>query len=159
MKVEFSRISDDVMFGKDVIIHAFVNLYGCSIGSKTKIGAFVEIQKGAFIGEKCKISSHTFICEGVHIKDEVFVGHNVTFTNDLYPKATLPDGQLQDDSDWDVIETVVENNVSIGSGTTVLCGVTIGSCAIIGAGSVVVSDIPAGEIWVGNPAQFMRRVS
>ncbi|BCL61016.1 N-acetyltransferase [Desulfomarina profundi] len=159
MKKKYCRISGDVELGEDVTIHAFVNLYGCSIGSKTKIGTFVEIQKGVLIGEKCKISSHTFICEGVHIANEVFIGHNVTFVNDLYPRATREDGLLQDDFDWDVVETVIERNVSIGSGATILCGITVGSDSIVGAGSVVVRDIPAGEIWVGNPAKFLRRIT
>lgn len=159
MKKEYCRISGDVELGEDVTIHAFVNLYGCSIGSKTKIGTFVEVQKGALIGEKCKISSHTFICEGVHIANEVFIGHNVTFVNDLYPRATQENGLLQDEFDWDVVETVIERNVSIGSGATILCGITIGSHSIVGAGSVVVRDIPAGEIWAGNPAKFLRRIT
>jgi len=147
-----------VKLGKNVKIHAFVNLYGCSIGDNTKIGAFVEIQKGALIGRNCKISSHTFICEGVTIESTVFVGHNVTFINDAYPKAANPDGSLQADQDWTAIPTRVEAGASIGSGATILCGVTIGAGAMIGAGSVVTKDIPPNEIWAGNPARFFGKV-
>ena len=156
--MQFCRIAPDVVLGKDVRIHDFVNLYGCSIGDNTKIGAFVEIQKGAKVGKNCKISSHTFICEGVTIQDNAFIGHNVTFINDKYPKATNPDGSLQSDEDWSVVPTKVEEGASIGSSVTILCGVTIGSKAIVGAGSVVTKDIPPGEIWHGNPARFMRKV-
>lgn len=156
--MEFCRIASDVILGKDVKIHAFVNLYGCSIGDNTKIGAFVEIQKGASIGKNCKISSHTFICEGVTIQNNVFVGHNVTFINDKYPKATSPEGNLQTEEDWSVTPTLVEERVSIGSSVTILCGVTIGTGATVGAGSVVTKDIPPGEVWAGNPARLVRKV-
>ncbi len=156
--MESCRIAPDVRLGKDVKIHSFVNLYGCSIGDNSKIGAFVEIQKGAFIGKRCKISSHTFICEGVTIEDNAFVGHNVTFINDLFPKATNLDGSSQTEADWTVVPTVVEMGASIGSNVTILCGVTIGACALVGAGSVVTRDIPAYEIWAGNPARFLRKV-
>lgn len=156
--MEFCRISPDVKLGEGVKIHDFVNLYGCEVADNTKIGAFVEIQKGAKVGKNCKISSHTFICEGVTIKDNVFVGHNVTFINDKYPGATNPGGDLQTEEDWSVVPTIIEEGASIGSSVTVLCGVTIGEGAAIGAGSVVTKDIPAGEIWAGNPAKFMREV-
>ena len=156
--MEFCRIAPDVVLGKDVKIHAFVNLYGCCIGDNTSIGAFVEIQKRAFIGKNCKISSHTFICEGVTIEDNVFVGHNVTFINDPFPKATNPDGSLQTDADWAAIPTKVETGVSIGSSVTILCGIIIGRGALVGAGSVVTKDIPPSEIWAGNPAKFLRKV-
>jgi acetyltransferase-like isoleucine patch superfamily enzyme len=149
----------DVVLGKDVKIHAFVNLYGCCIGDNTSIGAFVEIQKRAKIGKNCKISSHTFICEGVTIEDNVFIGHNVTFINDKYPKATNPEGNLQTEEDWSVTPILVEEGVSIGSSVTILCGVTIGAAAIVGAGSVVTKDIPPGEVWAGNPARYMRKVN
>jgi len=155
--MEFCRISPDVVLGEDVKIHAFVNLYGCSIGDNTKIGAFVEIQKRAKIGKNCKISSHTFICEGVTIQDNVFIGHNVTFINDKYPKATSPEGNLQSEGDWSVMLTLVEEGASIGSSVTILCGVTIGAAAIVGAGSVVTKDMPDGEVWAGNPARFIRK--
>ncbi len=156
--MDFCRIAPDVRLGKDVKIHAFVNIYGCSIGDGTRIGAFVEIQKGVFIGKNCKISSHTFICEGVTIQDDVFVGHNVTFINDLFPKATNQNGNLQTEADWTIVPTKVEAGVSIGSSVTILCGVTIGAGAMVGAGSVVTKDIPPGELWASNPARFMRKV-
>ena len=156
--MEFCRIASDVIFGKNVSIHAFVNLYGCSIGDDTKIGAFVEIQKGVTIGNNCKISSHTFICEGVTIQDNVFIGHNVTFINDKYPKAINPAGNLQTEEDWSVVPILIEEGASIGSSVTILCGVTIGSGALVGAGSVVTGDIPAREIWAGTPARFIRKV-
>ena len=156
--MEFCRIAPDVVLGKDVKIHAFVNLYGCCIGDNTSIGAFVEIQKRAKIGKNCKISSHTFICEGVTIHDNVFIGHNVTFINDKYPKATNIKGNLQTEEDWSVTPILVEEGASIGSSVTILCGVTIGAAAIVGAGSVVTKDIPQGEVWVGNPARFIRKV-
>lgn len=155
--MEFCRIADNVKLGQDVSIHAFVNLYGCSIGDHSKIGTFVEIQKGASIGSSCKISSHTFICEGVIIEDHVFVGHNVTFINDKYPQAVNSDGTMQTDSDWQVIPTIVGKGASIGSSATILCGVRIGAGALIGAGSLVLSDIPSDEIWAGNPAKFIRK--
>lgn len=156
--MDFCRIASDVKLGKGVKIHAFVNLYGCSVGDNTKIGTFVEIQKGAFIGKNCKISSHTFICEGVTIEDDVFIGHNVIFINDPYPKAANPDGSLQTEQDWAVIPTIVETGASIGSSATILCGVTIGEGAMVGAGSVVTKSIPPYEIWAGNPARFLRKV-
>jgi len=156
--MEYCRIAPDVVLGKDVKIHAFVNLYGCSIGDNTRIGVFVEIQKGAKVGNNCKISSHTFICEGVIIKDNVFIGHNVTFINDKYPKAINPDGRLQTEEDWTVVPTLIDEGASIGSSVTILCGINIGKGAIVGAGSLVTKDIPAGEIWAGNPAKFLRKV-
>ena len=156
--MEFRCISPDVVLGKNVTISDFTNLYGCTIGDGTKVGAFVEIQKGASIGKNCKISSHSFVCEGVTIRDNVFVGHNVTFINDKYPRATKADGGLQTEEDWDVVPTLVEKGASIGSSVTILCGVTIGAGAMVGAGSVVTRDIPAWEIWVGNPARFLKKV-
>jgi UDP-2-acetamido-3-amino-2,3-dideoxy-glucuronate N-acetyltransferase len=158
MRVEFRCISPDVVLGKNVKIADFTNLYGCTIGDGTKVGAFVEIQKGVSIGKNCKISSHSFICEGVTIKDNVFVGHNVAFVNDKYPRATKADGSLQTEQDWDVVPTLVEKGASIGSSATILCGVTIGAGAMVGAGSVVTRDIPAWETWVGNPARFLKKV-
>jgi acetyltransferase-like isoleucine patch superfamily enzyme len=146
------RIAPDVVLGRDVRIAEFVNLYGCTIGEQTKIGTFVEIQKGASVGRRCKVSSHTFICEGVAIEDNVFIGHNVTFINDLYPRATNPDGGLQTEQDWRCIPTRVKRGASIGSSATIMCGVTIGEHAIVGAGSVVVKDVPPGTIVAGNPA-------
>ncbi len=151
------RIAPDVKLGKDVKIYDFVNLYGCQIDDNTKIGTFVEIQKGAKIGKNCKISSHTFICEGVTIDDNVFVGHNVTFINDLYPSATSEDGKLQTDDDWVCIPTNVKKGASIGSSVTILCGITIGANAIIGAGSVVTKDIPDNTIVAGNPATIITK--
>ena len=150
------RVAPDVRLGKGVRFHAFVNLYGCEIGDETKIGTFVEIQKNASVGRRCKISSHTFICEGVTIEDEVFVGHGVTFINDLYPRATNPDGSLQTDADWQCEATVVKRRASIGSGVTVLCGVTIGEDAVVGAGSVVTKDVPPATVVAGNPARVIR---
>ena len=147
----------DVKLGQGVRIFGFVNLYGCEIGDESKIGTFVEIQKGAKIGRRCKISSHTFICEGVTIEDEVFIGHGVTFTNDLFPKATNPDGSLQTGADWVCVKTLVRRGAAIGSGTTLLCGITIGERAIVGAGSVVTKDVPDGAIVAGNPARILRR--
>jgi len=155
--VEYCRIAPDVLIGANVKISAFVNLYGCSVGDNTRLGAFVEIQKGAAIGKNCKISSHTFICEGVTVQDNVFIGHNVTFINDKYPRATRADGSLQTEEDWSVVPTLVESGASIGSSVSVLCGVTIGTGAMVGAGSVVTKDIPPGEIWAGNPARFVRK--
>jgi UDP-2-acetamido-3-amino-2,3-dideoxy-glucuronate N-acetyltransferase len=153
------RIAPDVKLGKNVRIFAFTNLYGCEIGDDTKIGTFVEIQKGAKIGKRCKISTHTFICEGVTIEDEVFVGHGVTFTNDLHPRATNADGTLQTDTDWECVGTVVKRRASIGSGVTLLAGITIGEGAIVGAGSVVTKDVPAGATVAGNPARILRQGS
>ena len=155
--MEYCRIAPDVLIGANVKISAFVNLYGCSVGDNTKLGAFVEIQKGAAIGKNCKISSHTFICEGVTVQDNVFIGHNVTFINDKYPRATRADGSLQTEEDWSVVPTLVESDASIGSSVSILCGVTIGAGAMVGAGSVVTKDIPPGEIWAGNPARFVRK--
>ena len=152
MPGQFCVIAPDVKLGRDVIIRHFVNLYGCEIGEGTKIGSYVEIQKGASIGRNCKISSHTFICEGVTIGDEVFVGHGVTFINDKYPKAVSDAGRLQTDADWTVVPTVVERGASIGSGATILCGVTIGERAVVGAGAVVTKSVPAETTVAGNPA-------
>lgn len=142
----------NVKVGSNVKIFNFVNAYGCTIGDNSKVGSFVEIQKGVSIGKNCKISSHTFICEGVHIQDNVFVGHNVTFTNDKYPRATNQDGSLQTEADWKVVETWVDKGASIGSGSTILCGIRIGENATIGAGSVVTKDVPANAVVAGNPA-------
>jgi UDP-2-acetamido-3-amino-2,3-dideoxy-glucuronate N-acetyltransferase len=153
------RIAPDVKLGRDVKIYAFVNLYGCEIGDDSRIGAFVEIQKGARIGCRVKISSHSFICEGVTIEDEVFIGHGVMFINDKYPRATTVSGQQQTETDWSVIPTVVKRRASIGSNATVLCGVTVGEEAIVGAGSVVTHDVPARAIVAGNPARVVRMIS
>lgn len=152
----YQQIASDVKLGKGVRIFAFTNLYGCQIGDDVKIGTFVEIQKGAIIGNRCKISSHTFICEGVVLEDEVFVGHNVTFINDILPRATAGDGQLQTEADWKCVPTRVERGASIGSGATLLCGITVGQRAVIGAGSVVTKDVPADAIVAGNPAKVIR---
>ncbi len=157
-KNPLQKISPTVTLGHNVRIFDFVNLYGCTIGDNTKIGAFVEIQKGATIGKNVKISTHTFICEGVTIEDNVFVGHNVSFINDKYPRATAADGSLQTEADWKVVATVVKRGASIGTGSTILCGVTIGENAIIGAGSVVTKDVPANTVVAGNPARALRRV-
>jgi acetyltransferase-like isoleucine patch superfamily enzyme len=154
---DFVRIAPDVKLGRDVKIHAFVNLYGCSVGDNSRIGTFVEIQKNAFIGNNVKVSSHTFICEGVTIEDDVFIGHNVTFINDKYPRATTVDGEPQSEADWAVVPTRVRRGASIGSGSTILCGITIGENAIIGAGSVVTRDVAAGSIVVGVPAKIIRK--
>lgn len=159
MMESYSRIAPDVVMGEDVRIFGFVNLYGCRIGDRSRIGCFVEIQKNAVIGKDCKVSSHTFICEGVTIGDGVFVGHNVTFINDRYPRATNPGGSLQTEADWAVIPTHVGDGASLGSSVTVLCGVRIGAGAVVGAGSVVTKSIPDGEIWAGNPARFMRKAA
>ena len=152
------KISDDVKLGKNVKVYDFVNLYGCEIGDNTKIGTFVEIQKGVKIGKNCKISSHTFICEGVTIEDGVFVGHNATFINDRYPRATVNGGELQAVADWTCIPTTVKRHASIGSSVTVMCGVTIGEKAMVGAGSVVTMDVPAAAVVAGNPARYLRTV-
>lgn len=154
----FCSIAPDVKLGNGVKLSRFINLYGCEIGDETKIGAFVEIQKNARVGRCCKISSHTFICEGVDIEDNVFVGHGVTFINDSYPRATGPDGTLQTERDWKVERTVIRRGASIGSGVTVLSNVTIGENAIVGAGSVVTKDVPANAIVAGNPARVKRYV-
>lgn len=147
---------NNVKLGKDVKIFNFVNAYNCSIDDNSKIGAFVEIQKGATIGKNCKISSHSFICEGVHIEDNCFIGHGVMFTNDLFPRATNPDGSPQTDTDWNMIETFVKKGASIGSNATILCGITIGENSLIGAGSVVTKDVAANTIVAGNPAKFIK---
>ena len=153
----FLRIAPDVKLGRNVRLAGFINLYGCEIGDDVKIGSFVEIQKGARIGNRCKVSSHSFICEGVTLEDGVFVGHNVTFTNDRYPRATA-DGKLQTEADWACIPTLVKRGASIGSGATLLCGITIGENAMIGAGSVVTRDVPPGTIVAGNPARFVKSI-
>jgi acetyltransferase-like isoleucine patch superfamily enzyme len=151
------RIAPDVKLGRGVRLVGFVNLYGCVIGDDTKIGTFVEVQKGAKIGQRCKISSHTFICEGVTLEDEVFVGHGVMFTNDLFPRATTADGRLQTDADWRCLPTLVKRGAAIGSNATLLCGITIGEGALIGAGSVVTRDVPAGAVVFGNPARVREK--
>jgi len=156
--LKYCIIAPDVKLGKNVKIFSFVNLYGCEIGDNTKIGAFVEIQKNAIVGRSCKISSHTFICEGVHIEDNVFIGHNVTFINDLYPRATTIEGTMQTEEDWEVIPTYVRKGASIGSSATILAGVTVGENAIVGAGAVVTKDVPANTIVVGNPARILRKI-
>ena len=155
--MKYCIISEDVKLGKDVKIFSFVNLYGCEIDDRTKIGAFVEIQKGVKIGKDCKISSHTFICEGVTVEDQVFIGHNVTFINDKYPRAINPDGSLQTDDDWVCVPTLVKKGVSIGSSATILCGVTIGQNVIVGAGSVVTKDVPDNVIIAGVPAKIIKK--
>ena len=155
--MKFVSISDDVELGKDVKIYNFVNLYGCKIGDNTKIGTFVEIQKGATIGKNCKISSHTFICEGVHIEDNCFIGHNVTFINDKYPRATNPDGEMQTEEDWKCIPTYIRRGASIGSSTTLLCGITVGENATVGAGAVVTKDVPANSTVAGVPAKILKK--
>mgnify|MGYP001131218234 FL=1 len=151
-----TQIIKDVKMGKNVKIFGFVNLYGCEIGDNTKIGTFVEIQKNAKIGKNCKISTHTFICEGVTIEDNVFIGHNVTFINDKYPRAINPDGSMQTEADWKVVPTLVKKGASIGSSATILCGVTIGENAIVGAGSVVTKDVPDNAIVAGVPAKIIK---
>jgi UDP-2-acetamido-3-amino-2,3-dideoxy-glucuronate N-acetyltransferase len=150
------QIAPSVKLGKDVKIFAFTNLYGCEIGDETKIGTFVEIQKGAKVGSRCKISSHTFICEGVQIEDEVFVGHGVMFTNDLFPRATATNGALQTEADWQCLPTYIKRGASIGSGATLLCGITVGENALIGAGSVVTKDVPPNAVVAGNPAKVIK---
>ena len=156
--MKFQSIAADVKLGKDVTIYDFVNLYGCEIGDETKIGAFVEIQRGAKVGRRVKISSHTFICEGVELEDHVFVGHGVTFINDRYPRAVTARGELKTASDWTVVATIVRRGASIGSGSTILCGVEIGESAIVGAGSVVTANVPARTIVAGNPARVLREI-
>ncbi len=153
---DFVRIAPDVTLGRDVVVYAFANLYGCEIGDESRVGAFVEIQRGAKIGRRVKVSSHTFICEGVTIEDNVFVGHGVVFINDRYPRATNEQGELQSSADWDCIPTLVKRGASIGSNATILAGVTIGENAIVGAGSVVTHDVPAQAIVAGNPARVLR---
>jgi UDP-2-acetamido-3-amino-2,3-dideoxy-glucuronate N-acetyltransferase len=151
-------IAADVRLGQHVRLSKFINLYGCEIGDETKIGAFVEVQKNAIIGRCCKISSHTFICEGVTIEDNVFIGHGVTFINDSYPRATTSEGQLQTEADWRVERTLVKKGASIGSGATILSGISIGESAIVGAGSVVTKNVPANTIVAGNPAKLLRHI-
>ena len=152
------RIAPDVKLGKDVKIYAFVNLYGCEIGDESKVGTFVEIQRGAKIGRRVKVSSHSFICEGVTIEDEVFIGHGVMFTNDRYPRSTNPDGSVQTDIDWELLPTLIQRRASIGSNATILCGITIGEGAIVGAGSVVTKDVPPYTVVAGNPARILRKL-
>ena len=157
--MDYCRIAPDVKLGKDVKIFAFANLYGCSIGDQTKIGTFVEVQKGVVIGRNCKISSHTFVCEGVTIEDDVFIGHNVTFINDIYPRATkAAGGALQTEADWKVIPTFIRRGASVGSSATILAGLTIGEGSIVGAGAVVTKDVPAWTIVTGNPARILRKI-
>jgi len=153
------KIASDVKLGKKVKIYDFVNLYGCEIGDETKISTFVEIQKGSKIGKNCKISSHTFICEGVTIEDCVFVGHNVTFINDIFPRATSQDGKLQTEKDWICLPTFVKQGASIGSSATILCGITIGENAMVGAGSVVTKNVPPNTIVAGNPARILQSIN
>src|SRR5688572_13768685 len=149
---------NNVTVGQNVRIFNFVNAYGCSIDDNSKVGAFVEIQKGAFIGKNCKISSHTFICEGVHIEDNVFVGHGVMFTNDLFPRATNPDGSPQTEADWKLVNTYVKKGASIGSNATILCGITIGENALVGAGAVVTKDVPPNTVVAGSPAKVIKSI-
>ncbi len=156
--MNFQSIAPDVKIGENTKVFNFVNLYGCEIGDDSKVGTFVEIQKGAKIGNNCKISSHTFICEGVTIEDNCFIGHNVTFINDKYPRSVNDDGTLQTEDDWACVSTLVKKGVSIGSSATILCGVTIGENSIIGAGSVVTKDVPANTIFAGNPARELRKI-
>ncbi|MBD0325653.1 MAG: N-acetyltransferase [Pyrinomonadaceae bacterium] len=158
MRGDFCLIAPDVKLGRDVAIYNFVNLYGCEIGDGTKIGSFVEIQKGVSVGRNCKVSSHTFICEGVHIEDEVFIGHNVNFINDKYPRATSLTGQLQTEADWQVEPTVVRRGASIGTGATILGGLEIGARSIVGAGAVVTKNVPPNSIVAGNPARVIKEV-
>ena len=153
------KIAPSVKFGEGVKVYDFVNLYGCEIGDHSKIGTFVEIQKGAKIGKNCKISSHTFICEGVTVEDDVFIGHNVTFINDMYPRSTVEGGGLQTEADWACIPTLIRKGASVGSSTTILAGVTVGEKAIVGAGSVVTKDVPPGTIVAGNPARLLRKIT
>src|SRR6267154_4435376 len=152
------QIAPDVKLGAGVCIYGFTNLYGCTIGNEVRIGTFVEIQKGASIGNRCKISSHTFICEGVTIEDDVFVGHNVTFINDKYPRSTNEGGALQTEADWQVVQTRIKKGASIGTSSTILCGVVVGENAIVGAGSVVTRDVPANAVVAGSPARILRKV-
>ena len=154
---DFCRISGDVKLGKNVKIFGFVNLYGCNIGTGTKIGAFVEIQKGVKVGKYCKISSHTFICEGVTIEDRVFIGHNATFINDKYPRATDPSGRMRTEKDWKCVKSRIKKGASVGSGATILCGVTVGENSIVGAGAVVTKDVPPNAVVAGVPAKIIER--
>jgi acetyltransferase-like isoleucine patch superfamily enzyme len=155
---EFLSIAPSVKLGRDVKLSKFINLYGCEIGDETKVGAFVEIQKNASVGKRCKISSHTFICEGVTIEDNVFIGHGVMFINDLYPRSTTTTGGLQTEADWKVEKTVIKKGASIGSGATILANTCIGENAIVGAGAVVTKDVPANTIVAGNPARILRQI-
>ena len=157
--MKFQQISSDVKLGKDVKIYDFVNLYGCEIGDNSKVGAFVEIQKGVKIGRNVKISTHSFICEGVTIEDNVFIGHNVSFINDKYPRSTNTSGSLQKEADWTVVPTLIKRGASIGTSATILCGVTVGENSIVGAGSVVTKDIPPNVVAVGVPARIRKRLS
>ena len=152
------NIAPDVQLGVDVKIYDFVNLYGCKIGDNSKVGTFVEIQKGADIGKNCKISSHTFICEGVTIEDDVFIGHNVTFINDKNPRSTANNGEMQTEEDWSCVPTLIKQGASIGSSATLLCGITVGENAIVGAGSVVTRDVLANTIFAGNPAKILKKI-
>ena len=154
----YQRIAPDVKLGKGVRIYEFTNLYGCEIGDEVKIGTFVEIQKGVKVGNRCKISSHTFICEGVTIEDEVFIGHNVTFINDLFPRSITADGRLQTEADWVCQPTLVKRGASIGSSVTLLCGITVGEFAMVGAGSVVTKNVPAHSVVAGNPARIFKKL-
>ncbi len=156
--MKFQKIASDVKLGKNVKINDFVNLYGCEIGDNTKVGPFVEIQKNAIIGKNCKIQSHTFICEGVTIEDNVFVGHGVTFINDKFPRATDQNGELQTEADWVLEPTLIKKGASIGSGSTILSNLTIGEKAMIGAGSVVFTDIPSNMVAAGNPARVLKKI-
>ncbi len=155
---EYVALGKNVRLGRDVKLSKFINLYGCEIGDETKIGAFVEIQKNATVGKRCKISSHTFVCEGVTIEDNVFIGHGVTFVNDSYPRATTADGGLQSEADWKVERTLIKKGASVGSGATILSNVTIGENAIVGAGSVVTKDVAPNSIVAGNPAKLLRHI-
>jgi acetyltransferase-like isoleucine patch superfamily enzyme len=155
---DFVRISPDVKLGENTRVYAFVNLYGCTIGDDCKIGTFVEIQKGVTVGNRVKVSSHTFVCEGVTVEDDVFIGHSVVFINDLYPRSTNADGALQTEEDWVMVPTTIKRGASIGSNATILCGVTVGEGAIVGAGSVVTRDVPPYTIVAGNPARVLRKV-
>jgi len=159
MEMATKKIAPSVVLGKDVKLADFINLYGCTIGDETKIGPFVEIQKNAFIGKNCKIQSHSFICEGVTVEDEAFVGHGVMFINDKYPRSTTGSGGLQTEEDWKVVPTLIKRRASIGSNATILCGVTVGEGAIVGAGSVVTEDVPPETIVAGNPARVIRKIS
>jgi UDP-2-acetamido-3-amino-2,3-dideoxy-glucuronate N-acetyltransferase len=159
METNTKKIASNVILGENVVLNDFINLYGCSIGDNTKIGPFVEVQKNASIGKRCKISSHTFICEGVTIEDDVFVGHGVMFINDKYPRSTNESGELQTEDDWKVGKTLVKQGASIGSNATLLCGITVGSGSIVGAGSVVTRDVPDKAVVAGNPAKVIRNIS
>jgi acetyltransferase-like isoleucine patch superfamily enzyme len=156
---EFCSIAPNVRLGQGVKLSKFINMYGCEIGDETKIGAFVEIQKNSSVGRRCKVSSHTFVCEGVTIEDNVFIGHGVTFVNDSYPRATTPEGEIQTEADWHVEKTLVKRGASIGSGVTILANLTIGENAIVGAGSVVTRDVPPNTIVAGNPAKVLRSIT